>query len=272
MNKVYFMGDVHQSFKPIRDLYQNLNLKLDKDMRPDKSDVVVLLGDSGANFFGDYLDRNFKQKISRYDFTYFVIRGNHDRRPTDCAAENPDAWMMETFYGNRVLVEKAYPHIKYALDIPALYNINGYSTLVIPGAYSVDKYYRIQRNLGWFENEQLNEEEMKIGEDLVDEINYKVDIVLSHTCPKIYQPTDLFLSVIDQSTVDDTMERYLGKIENDLDYKLWLFGHYHQLRIYPEYEGKQTIMLSNGEVIELNKYFENRNPYEALIKVERLSV
>ena len=270
MNKIYFMGDVHQSFKPIRDLYQNLNLKTDAIMHPDESDVLILLGDTGANFFGNYMDRNFKQKIGRYKFTYFIIRGNHDKRVTDCVNENPGAWTTETFFGGPVYVEKEYPYIKYALDQPAKYSINGHSTLVIPGAYSVDKYYRIQHNLGWFNNEQLNEEEMSIGKSIVN-AEKSFDIVLTHTCPKIYQPTDLFLSVVDQSLVDDSMERYLGEIENKLDYKLWLFGHYHQLRVYPEYEGKQTVMLSNDAVLELNKYFKTKDPYDALIKIERIN-
>lgn len=270
MNKIYFMGDVHQSFKPIRDLYQNLNLKLDKEFHPSESDTLVLLGDTGANFFGNYMDRNFKKKLGSYKFNYFIIRGNHDKRPEDCYKENPEDWTQEVYFGNTVFVEKAYPYIKYALDHPAVYEINGHSTLVIPGAYSVDKLYRIRNNLGWFENEQLSENEMRLGKELVVELEKKVDLVLTHTCPKIYQPTDLFLSFVDQSAVDDTMERYLGEIECDLDYKLWLFGHYHHLRVYPEYEGRQIIMLTNDDVIDLDKFFKTHNPYEALIKVERL--
>jgi 3-oxoacid CoA-transferase subunit A len=266
MNNIYFMGDVHQSFKPIRDLYQTLSLKEDVNMHPDTSDILILLGDSGANFFGNYLDRNFKQKLGRYKFTYFIIRGNHDKRATDCANENPADWNIEEFFGNRVLVEKAYSYIKYAQDAPAVYNIHNHDTLVIPGAYSVDKNYRIKCNLGWFDNEQLNEEEKEIGRKITKDSNF--DLVLSHTCPKIYQPTDLFLSVIDQSLVDDSMERYLGEIERTLDYKLWLFGHYHKLRVYPKYEEKQTIMLSNDYILDLDKYFEAENPYDALIEVK----
>ena len=52
------------------------------------------------------------------------------------------------------------------------------------------------------------------------------DLVLSHTCPYLYEPTDLFLAGLDQSTVDSTMERYLGEIEFNLDYKRWAFGSF----------------------------------------------
>ena len=41
----------------------------------------------------------------------------------------------------------------------------------------------------------MTEEEMNIGRKLVME-NPSVDLVLSHTCPCIYEPTDLFLPFI----------------------------------------------------------------------------
>ena len=59
--------------------------------------------------------------------------------------------------------------------------------------------------------------------------------------------------------VDKTMERYLGQIEYNIDYKLWLWGHYHALRIYPTAnEGKsQPIMLFNGIALDVADFFNN---------------
>ena len=94
------------------------------------------------------------------------------------------------------------------------------------------------------------------------------DLVLSHTCPIIYEPTDLFLSFIDQSMIDKTTERWLGQIEYNLDYKLWMFGHHHSLRVYPEYQGKQMLMLFNDCFLDVYKYFcEHYNLYDSLIKI-----
>lgn len=265
-NQIYILGDVHQSFKPIRDLYNTLTHDIDIEKHPDNTDTLILLGDSGANFFFDFHDRNFKNKLGKYNFTYFIIRGNHDARAEDCAAAHPSDWHIEQYFRNSVLVENDYPYIKYAQDKPALYNINGYSTMIFPGAYSVDKIYRIQHNLGWFKNEQLSAEEMAIGDQMVKELG-SCDMVLSHTCPKIYQPTDLFLPVIDQAMVDDTMERWLGQIEFNLDYKLWFFGHYHLMRVYPEYENRQVTMLSNDAVFHLNSYQKGYNIYDSFVYI-----
>lgn len=53
----------------------------------------------------------------------------------------------------------------------------------------------------------------------------------SHTVPYDYRPVDLFLSMIDQSTVDESTELWLGEIEKKLDYKWWYAGHYHTSRV-----------------------------------------
>ena len=54
-----------------------------------------------------------------------------------------------------------------------------------------------------------------------------VDFVLTHTCPLKYVPREAFLSFIDQSTVDNSTECWLDKIEESLSYAVWFCGHWH---------------------------------------------
>ena len=61
----------------------------------------------------------------------------------------------------------------------------------------------------------------------LEELGWKVDAVLSHTCPERYMPMEAFLSGIDQSTVDNSTEEWLGRIEEKLEYKGWYCGHWH---------------------------------------------
>ena len=258
--RIWAMGDIHGSHLPIENFWRRN--KDDIKFSPN-TDIIILLGDVGANYYFDYRDKNFKKKISKYPFTYFCIRGNHEERASICANKNQNNWHKENIFDNIVFVENDYPNIKYALDEVALYNINNFKTLIIPGAYSVDKKYRLIRGWSWFENEQLTQEEMNLGKKII-ETNPIIDIVLSHTCPISYEPIDLFLSQIDQSTVDKTMEHYLNEIEYQLDYKLWLWGHYHTFRIYPPNGNKQKIMLFNQEVFNINEYFKTFNPYRNL--------
>lgn len=260
--RIFAIGDLHGSIYPIENFYSRNKNKF--NFSPE-TDLIICLGDVGANFFLNKRDKKFKKQLSELPFTYFCIRGNHEARASDVQSTAPEQWYTKPFGKNdsTVLVEKQFPHIKYAADIPTIYNINGYKTLTLPGAYSVDKYYRLQNHWTWFENEQLTEEEMKRGLRMIER-DPAFDLILSHTCPINYEPTDLFLSQIDQSTVDKTMERYLSEIEYKVDYKLHLFGHFHNFRIYPKNNDKQTIMLFNKEVFNIIEYFKILNPYQCL--------
>lgn len=252
---IYVIGDIHGGWQPVRNFVQRAPY-LFRQKDAGEENVLICLGDFGGNYFCNHRDEEFKKKLSNRPLTYFVVRGNHEERASNVAAKNPEDWHKETYFGGPVLVENKFPNIKYAADCPMIYTIDGKKTLVIPGAYSVDKMYRIMNKWGWFPEEQLNNEEMDYGLELLGCHDWRVDLVLSHTCPICFEPTDLFLDFIDQSNVDKTMERYLGQIEYTLDYKLWMWGHYHAFRDYPRTDGKKRIMLSAGqEVVELNQVY-----------------
>jgi 3-oxoacid CoA-transferase subunit A len=251
------IGDLHQDFRPVRELCKrNPQLFEDENIQ----NVLIILGDFGGNVFFDYRDKNFKTKLGKYPFEYFVVRGNHEERPTVCMKKNPDEWHRETYANNIVYVENEYPYIKYATEMPNYYIFNQYQVFTFPGAFSVDKYYRLERELFWFEGEQMTEEEREIGLELLERFNNKCDLVLSHTCPVIFEPTDLFLPMIDQSMVDKTTERYLGQIEYKLDYRAWAFGHFHAYRDYPRTDGRRKLMLFNDCAVELEDYMESEVP------------
>ena len=64
-------------------------------------------------------------------------------------------------------------------------------------------------------------------EAALESVNWKIDVVLSHTCPYNYMPREAFFSWIDQSMVDNSTERWLDSIEKKLDYSEWYCGHFH---------------------------------------------
>jgi 3-oxoacid CoA-transferase subunit A len=266
------IGDLHGSFKPVRDLHTYL---ISGGYKLDETDTLICLGDVGANFFFNHRDSEFKKKLRSYNLSYFVVRGNHEERPSIMMQIEPEKWEIQDFWGGKVYVEKEFPYIKYALDYPSKYVIpnkagRDIETLVIPGAYSVDKYKRLQEGWSWFPQEQLSQEEMDAGSALA--ATQKWDLILSHTCPICYEPTDLFLTFVDQSTVDKTMERWLGGVEYNLKYDLWCWGHYHSNRIYPRIDLHDKLMLFNDCVFDVNKYFDAycpQNLYDCLIKVHQ---
>lgn len=143
---------------------------------------------------------------------------------------------MELVYdedvGGEVWLQKQWKNIRYFKDYGE-YNINGHSVLVLAGAYSIDKYYRLTMGWSWFPNEQLTDKEKSCIEKNFFGKNY--DFIFSHTCPCSLQPTDLFLSSIDQFSVDNSMEKWLDKVRISIKWKIWLWGHYHEDRIEQPY-------------------------------------
>lgn len=212
---IYITGDTHGEFYQIDDFCRN--------HKTTKEDVIIILGDAGINYYGENSerDKSLKGFISTIPITLFCIRGNHEFRPTQLQ----NAYITR-FFDNNVIKENGFDNIVYAMD-GYDYNINGKNCLVIGGAYSVDKYYRIAHGWNWFEDEQLNQIEkagilMRLGRR-----RRHYDCVLTHTCPFKYIPREWFLNGVDQSTVDNSMEEFLDTVEEKIDYDRWYCGHYH---------------------------------------------
>ncbi|MBQ8940681.1 MAG: metallophosphoesterase [Firmicutes bacterium] len=213
---IYLTGDTHGDF-------DELILKSTR-YGFTKQDLLIILGDVGINYFGDYRDNLHKYLLKMIPCTILCIHGNHEMRPT-----SPDIshkyknieWMGDSAY-----VEDEYPRFIMS-DEGARYKINGREFLVIGGAYSVDKYWRLEHGYNWFSDEQLTPEEMKIIRQKVKEHNNREDIILAHTCPYNNRPVECFLSGIDERNVDNTMELFLQEIVDKIDYNNFFCGHWH---------------------------------------------
>ena len=187
-----------------------------------------------------------------YPHIFYCVRGNHEARPSDVPG-------MQLVYDEEVdgdvWVEEEFPRIRYFKDW-GIYTIDGLRTLVIGGAYSVDKHYRLAQGWKWFENEQLTQTERDAC--YMSVYGRQIDLVLSHTCPLSLQPTDLFLRGLDQSTVDNTMEVWLEETADVFNWKIWLFGHYHADRIeWPHVEQFYTEMEPLIDILERWKNYDN---------------
>ena len=204
---IYITGDTHRDFSRLYTLYGTSN------------DMLIVLGDASINYFLDESDIELKDYLNSFNIKLFCIRGNHEERP-----ENISTYKEVEMFGGKVYIEEEFPNLIFAKD-GEIYNIDGNKVLVIGGAYSVDKGYRIRNKIPWFSDEQLMDDEMLAILDKVEGQHF--DIVLTHTCPQKYEPTEVFLPGLDQSTVDKSMERYLDTVEESITYDKWYCGHYH---------------------------------------------
>ena len=209
----YITGDIHGSPVKIQHFCRRMNLTAE--------DTIIILGDVGVNYFGDRRDDRVKERLAALAPTIFCIHGNHERRPATVAGYELREWN-----GGAAWVQDKYPNLHFAKD-GEVYNIDGIRYLVIGGAYSVDKYYRLANGWNWWPDEQPSPEMKKGIEKVLDYHGWKVDAVLSHTVPLKYEPVEVFMSCIDQSKVDKSTETWLDSIEDRLTYRHWYAGHYH---------------------------------------------
>lgn len=233
--KVIITGDCHGAvasrLETIKSEYININ---------PSNMMIIIAGDVSLNYYLNKTDKKAKSKVNEYGYLVYGVRGNHEERP-----ENIDTYHLvydENVCGE-VYVEDEFPNIRFFTD-GGNYIINGYSVLTIGGAYSIDKWYRLNRHgifnendpeypsskkTGWFPDECLTSEEM---ENILNNNKGKYfDFIITHTSPESWEPTDLFLNFVDQSKVDKSMEKFLEKVKNEINYNIWIFGHYHANRI-----------------------------------------
>ena len=209
----YITGDTHGDFSRIERFCNAMN--------PPPSDTLIILGDAGINFYGGLRDAYRKERLAQLPITLFSIHGNHEMRPGTIASYHTTEW-----YGGQVYVEDDFPNLLFAKD-GEIFDLEGNKAIILGGAYSVDKYYRLSKGMNWFSDEQPSDEIKQYVKEKLDACGWKMDLVLSHTCPQKYVPIEAFMSGLDQKLVDHSTEEWLDQIENKLDYNAWYCGHWH---------------------------------------------
>lgn len=239
---IYITGDTHREFYKLHDVEKN------------KDNMLIILGDVGINYYLDERDKKLKEQLNSYNIKLFCIQGNHEERP-----ENISTYKEIDMFGGKVFIEEEYPNLIFAKN-GELYDIDNKKVLVIGGAYSVDKNYRIIYGYPWFKDEQLNKEEM---DNILNKYKGQyIDIVLSHTCPLKYEPTEVFMKGINQSDIDKSMERFLDKVEHSINYDKWYCGHYHTEKQIDKLE----FMFGRIKLFNKDEFYPkyDRNGYEII--------
>ena len=216
-------GDCHRDFSKIA-------LFCKYHMTSPQEDTLILLGDVGLNLMLDESDRSKKEELSSYPLEFLIVHGNHEARP-----ENVGTYQCKEWHGGKVLFESEFPNLLFAID-GETYDFGGKKGIVIGGAYSIDRDFRLQAGLPWFPDEQPSEKIKAYVEEQLEKNQWKVDYVFSHTCPKFMMPIDLFLPSINQNTVDYGTEAWLEKLYKRIRFEKWYFGHYHDNRNYAQFE------------------------------------
>lgn len=228
MGRIFITGDKHGDFSFLPLWCKQNNTTLD--------DILIILGDAGINYYGGKKDKRIKAMISKCPITLICVHGNHEARPSTIPS-----YILTTSPKIKCnyWVEREYPNIIFPMD--GTMEINGKRFLILGGAYSIDKFFRISCGYNWFSDEQMSREDRNRILDLIKTDN-SFDYILSHTAPLSYEPKYLFLPLVDQSKVDKTMEKFLQDVYDKVRFNHWYFGHYHDDNELGE---KITIVFNN---------------------------
>lgn len=161
---IYYTGDIHGQKYEIE--------RFCKRFKPTRDDIIVILGDVAANYSRDERDAELKKALNKLKPTILCIHGNHEIRPWNIPTYKTKIWN-----GGTVWYEEEYPSVLFARD-GEIYDLEGLRHIAIGGAYSVDKFYRIARGYGWWEDEQPSAEIKQYVEQQLKE--NKIDVILSH--------------------------------------------------------------------------------------------
>lgn len=228
--KYFITGDKHRNFDDVKIFC--------RDMRTRTKDVLIILGDTGFNYFEDKRDDKLKQEMSDINITLFCLHGNKENRP-----QNVGTYGIRNFCGGKVYYEPKYPNILFSID-GEIYNFEGRKYMVVGGAHSVDKMRALEENKPFWEDEMPDDKIKARVESRLLQENNAIYGMMTHTCPTQYLPTEMFMSTRQNATIkrkprkakskklfkpdiDRSTEEWLGKLEKEIDYNVWFCGHYH---------------------------------------------
>lgn len=184
-----------------------------------KDDYVVCTGD-----FGLIWDVNKSTKGEAYlldwltevkPWTTLFVDGNHEN--FDRLYELP---VIDKFGGKVGKVNDSIYHLRRG----EVYNILDKKIFTFGGADSIDKLSRIV-NISWWKEEIPSYKEVHHALDNIEENDYNVDYIFTHTCP--ISVANQIRAKYDHYKIPDQVELMLEDFNKKLKFKEWYFGHWH---------------------------------------------
>ena len=177
-----------------------------------KDDYLIILGDAGVLWNG-IEDREVQEILNNLPVTTLWLDGNHEN--FDLLEEYPD----EMWHGGRVhYISDSIIHLSRG----QVFEIDGLIFFTFGGGNSIDKGSR-QIGLSWWPQEMPSDFEYAEGLNNLERVDWKVDYVLTHTCPEFV--ADELATYLYPG--EESLQRYLSSIAEELEFDTWFFGHWH---------------------------------------------
>jgi DNA repair exonuclease SbcCD nuclease subunit len=244
-NPLSFLGDIHGNWDVIINHFEGYNIT---------NVNIIQVGDFGVGYLKKEVEseklKNLSSFLKERNSFLYVIRGNHD---------DPSY-----FYASSIIT---YFNIIFLQDYSILQN-SIHNILCIGGAVSIDRRVSkeqsiiIGRNL-WWEDEKFDYNEVEI-DNILEKL--QIDIVVTHTAPKMFYPQH-FNHTVTEYAKDDAMLIYDLVLERNLLQNLyekfydrmmpqyWFYGHFHSSNNELVEEKVKAVLL---DIDELYYLYENK--------------
>lgn len=226
---IYATGDTHGSF-------QRFGSKCFPEQKVmGRDDYVIICGDFGGVWADTPEENYWLNWLEEKPFTTLFVSGNHEN--FDLLAKYP----VEEWHSGKV--QRIRPHILHLLR-GQLYEIEGHSFFTMGGASSHDiqdgildpaepdfeRQYRLKqrfrqrfrvKGVSWWPEELPSEEEYAAAVETLEQGGWRADYVISHCAPTSV------IQKIDSGYQADPLTEFFEMVNQRLDFRCWLFGHYH---------------------------------------------
>ena len=236
--RIKMTGDTHGEQRRMLDY-------IDAHKRSPDFDMLLVCGDFGYIFRGDRGENSFLNYIEKEaGFDIVFVDGNHEN------FSKIYSYPLEKWNGG--LVHTIRKNIRHLMR-GQIYTIGSKTFFTFGGGYSIDKKWRLDYEKThnkkiWWEEEFPTQEEIDFAFRNLEEHNWEVDYIITHSAPTNILPlvSEFFISnaKADIDIVNSTLE----KIRQKTTFDHWYFGHYHGNK---EIDDKFTILYEISKNIEV---------------------
>ena len=204
-------------------------------LNAERGDIVIILGDTGFIFNGDEQEMRQIRTLSEKPYLIAFLDGNHDNLPLI------ERFPAETWMGG--MVHRLTPGLIHLIR-GNVYTINNQRFFVFGGGASADKARRREGHDYWRKELPSPEEYDTAWENLI-RYDLCVDYILCHTAP-----TDAVYTLRGslKHPDEEPLNNFLLKVRRSVDYKHFLFGHFHRDIELPY---RQTAVFRHPAAIDL---------------------
>jgi hypothetical protein len=211
ISAIYVTGDTHGfEFKKL----SNKNF-IDHKITT-KNDYMIICGDFGLVWNNSKEEKHWRKWLNEKSFTTLFVDGNHENH------EKLNQYPVEIWNGGKIhRIEDSIIHLMRG----QVYTINNNKIFTFGGANSVDKEWR-KENISWWPQEMPNTSEYEEGLKNLEENNWEVDYIITHTCAS--DTVDALSRFNHFHPEKDSLTEYFNVINEKVKYKHWYFGHFHK--------------------------------------------